>query len=189
MDDKKLNMIIGKLNSMESKLDFLVKAMIKSDLIRSDSDLDHDLILFEKRSDQDHDLSDQDLIEWFSNFLRSNGVDPEHRPLESIIRNIRYFYRKIDNIGNPATYAMKFCPPQKKPPEPEPEKEITEIYGYDISLVIDSCQYLDRKMIQSIVKQCPSMPMASNAPDHILENSTLVKLYTAKALELGLIIP
>ena len=80
----KLNLIIKEINQMKSILEILLKSsnhdldpdMIKSLINQSDHD----------QSDQkDHkdDLQDHDLINWYRNFLKENGVDPENRNYES----------------------------------------------------------------------------------------------------------
>jgi len=184
----KLNLIIKMLNQIMKILEILLKSsnhdldpdMIKSLINQSDHD----------QSDQkDHkdDLQDHDLINWYRNFLKENGVDPENRNYESCLRSIRFFYNKFDEIKNPFKYQRSFMPEKIEKYKPDESQDLNLIFGLDASLVESKCHLLNKEIVEKVKEQNPRL--VNLDINNILKDppGMFTKIFTAKAILQGLI--
>ena len=183
--DIKLNLIIKELNQIKSVMMILLE--------NSNQDLDLDLIKSKlDQSDHDHDdhqdqINDQDLINWYRNFLSENGIDPDGRNYEACLRNIRYFYNKFPDIKNPFKYQISFMPEKIEVYKPEETEDLKLIFGLEASLVEEKCSFLTKEIINKVKEENPRL---SNVEiRNILKDppGMFTRIFTAKAINMGLI--
>lgn len=183
--DIKLNLIIKELNQIKSVMMIILE--------NSNLDLDLDLIKSKLyQSDHDHDdhqnqISDQDLIEWYRNFLKDNGIDPDGRNYEACLRNIRYFYNKFPDIINPFKYQRSFMPEKIEVYKPEETEDLKLIFGLEADLVEKKCPELNKDIINKVKEENPRL---SNLEiRNILKDppGMFTRIFTAKAINMGLI--
>lgn len=147
--DIKLATIIKKINHLEK----LVLVLLKDQDLDQILDLDHDQSSTQNHDHRSSDLSDDELVNWYADFLRENGVDPEHRDLYKITRNIRYFHANFDTRTNPAKYAMSFLPAQTKPKTPKEVVEEMDENGFTVTYLMSRIEELTDEVIQATIEQ------------------------------------
>lgn len=180
----KLNLLIKKIAHLESLVLLLVKDQnLDPNLIH---DLDHSQIN-KSDLDHDHDLSDEDLVNWFKDFISENGISPDGRDFNSIIRNIRYFRSKYSELTNPVKYALRFLPVQRlKTPTP-PEDDDSLILGLDRNLVESNTDKLTSDIIKKLHESDPDLKKLSFSPGQAMKTTFLRNILTAKAIKAKLI--
>lgn len=142
--DIKLNLIIKKLNHLEQ----IVKILINDHNPNLIIDLNH---INQDPNQSDHkinDQSDQDNLEWYQNFLRDSGIDPDHRDYSKIQRNIAYFRNKFPDLANPTKYGISFLPKQIKPTSQQGDKQDMDENGFTISYLMERLPELTDELIE-----------------------------------------
>jgi len=182
----KISTLIKRVESLEKNVMIMIRIL--------NPDLDPQI-----NQTQDHDQSrindpdpraretDEDLIMWFSEVLKSFGIDPSHRHWsESTIRSIRYYHANYENIKNKQKYAASFLPPQIKQAEIRPS-ESDEAFGYPLETLNAAAEKLSKPIIDNLIAQDESLKtLTTKLLGGKLPN--LVRLKLAKeALQRGLI--
>jgi hypothetical protein len=181
MADIKVNTLINRIERLEFKIDALIRFLIPEELdrIESESESESNLNL--------SGLSESDLIEWFVKFLQKSGIDPTHRDYKARITSIRHFYKRFSTIRSPVKYAKTFLPPQRKPPEAEPETDsILDVPRKEIET---RKSQLTEPIIAEILRRHPMYEKLKTGSSFASAISTEFKcnIFTALAIKEGLL--
>lgn len=182
-EEIKLNTIISRLTRIENIL------MIMTHNLDRDHDHEYDQFKAQKRSDHDKSdqIIDQDLIDWFVDFLLANDIDPKHRDFTPKLRNIRYFWQKFDTISNPVNYVKSFLPRQVSPAADEPAKNALQLPP----LTQDQVDSLEPMLTVDIVHQVwdlmPSLKQLSRTYQNLRKNPAYVSIAVKLAVKFGLL--
>lgn len=181
--DKCLNQILIVLQSINKKLDVMIKV--------NDLDPDHDHISNDPDPDHDHDhqntLTDQELLDWFSNLLTEFGINPSRRPLSTVLRNIRYFHANFSSIKNPQKYLLSFLPAASPVIVDEDPAESLDVLGFPRTTILEKNHLLTREIVDKLRELEPMLMQAPKSFASIKKNNLWMNIFTANALKHRLI--
>ena len=183
MDDKSMIQI----NQRFAKLETLMIKIL--DLI--DPDHDHNPLLVQSRSN-DHDPREEvpefdNLLSWFKSECLTCGIDPEGRDLNSIKRNITFFYRKRETISNKERYIMKFIPGKQQPKLPDPEDASRLIFGFTPEYIDSLRDEVNEEVYSQVCQENETCRKLFKSYELTIANTMHRRILIGKACELGIL--
>lgn len=178
--DIKLNLIIKNQKAIMKNINSIIKIMIKSldldpDLIQSlnQDQSDHD-------QDHDHEQSDEDTLSWFKSWLLSHGIDPEGRNFNvAVMRSVKYFKARVDELSNPVKYCMSFLPPVSQPTDSLP----SSILGFSMEQIEEYMPKMDAKLYKKALDLSASLRTRNLAWSAAKTNIPVLSFATAVILQ------